>query len=138
MKKIIDIVADLSNMIGLMEENAKEQFNLSGLTLTQMHYLETINSLDNPNITELASALKLSKPTVTVAIDKLIEKEFVYKVRSDEDRRSAHLHLTEKGKLINQMHDYAHNCISESIVRKLNSQEQEQFIILMDKILRKN
>lgn len=138
MRKIIEIVADLSNMVGLMEENAKEQFNLSGLTLTQMHYLETINSLDNPNITELAQTLKLSKPTVKVAIDKLIEREFVYKVQSDEDRRSAHLHLTEKGKLINQMHDYAHNRISESIIRKLNEQEQEQFIFLMEKIFNNN
>jgi len=123
-------------MIGLMEENAKEQFNLSGLTLTQMHYLETINSLNNPNITELATTLKLSKPTVKVAIDKLIDTEFVYKVQSDEDRRSAHLHLTEKGKLINQMHDYAHNCIAESIIRKLDIQEQEQFIRLIEKILK--
>lgn len=138
MRKIIEIVADLSNMVGLMEENAKEQFNLSGLTLTQMHYLETINSLDNPNITELAQKLKLSKPTVKVAIDKLIEREFVYKVQSDEDRRSAHLHLTEKGKLINQMHDYAHSRISESIIRKLNEQEQEQFIFLMEKIFKNN
>ena len=64
-----------------------------------MNYLETIDILDNPNITELAQQLKLSKPTVKVAIDKLIEKEYyIYKIRSDEDRRSAHLHLTEKWK----------------------------------------
>jgi len=137
MKTLIDIVAIGSNMVGLMEEHAKEQFNLLNLTLTQMHYLETISKLSNPNLTELAGVLKLSKPTVKVAVDKLIEKDFVLKVKSDEDRRSAHLHLTEKGKLINTMHEYAHKRIAESILRKLNQEEQEQFILLMEKILNK-
>jgi len=137
MKTLIDIVAIGSNMVGLMEENAKEQFNLLNLTLTQMHYLETISKLGNPNLTELAAVLKLSKPTVKVAVDKLMEKDFVLKVKSDEDRRSAHLHLTEKGKLINTMHEYAHKRIAESITRKLNQEEQEQFIFLMEKILNK-
>ncbi|MEA4935327.1 MAG: MarR family transcriptional regulator [Paludibacter sp.] len=137
MKKLIEIVAIGSNMVGLMEEQAREQFNLLNLTLTQMHYLETMNKLDNPSLTELAATLKLSKPTVKVAVDKLVEKDFVIRVRSDEDRRSAHLHLTEKGKLINTMHEYAHKRIAESISRKLNEEEQEQFILLMEKILNK-
>ena len=138
MNNLIDIIAKLSGMMGQMEENAKEQYNLSSLTLTQMHYMEAINHLDNPNITELAGVLKLSKPTVTVAIDKLVEKEYVFKVKSDEDRRSAHIHLTEKGKLINQMHEYAHKRISESISKKLNNSELEQLMKLLNKILKNN
>lgn len=135
MKKLIEIVAIGSNMVGLMEEQAKEQFNLLNLTLTQMHYLETMNKLDNPSLTELAATLRLSKPTVKVAVDKLVEKDFVIRVKSDEDRRSAHLHLTEKGKLINTMHEYAHRRMAESISRKLTEEEQGQFIFLMEKIL---
>jgi DNA-binding MarR family transcriptional regulator len=100
-----------------------------------MHYLETIDLLHNPNITELARSLRLSKPTVKVAVDKLIERDFLYKVRSDEDRRSAHLHLTEKGKLINQMHDYSHKRIAESFIRKLNPEEVETLIELLNKVL---
>lgn len=137
MKKLTEIVAIGSNWVGQMEESAREQFNLLNLTLTQMHYLETMNKLDNPSLTELAATLKLSKPTVKVAVDKLVEKDFVIRVKSDEDRRSAHLHLTEKGKLINTMHEYAHKRIAESISRKLSEEEQKQFILLMEKILNK-
>lgn len=96
MEILVKQILKLSHMIGQMEEAAIEQFNFSNLTHTQMHYLETISLLSNPNITELASYMDLSKPTVKVAIDKLIEKELVFKVRSDEDRRSAHIHLAEK------------------------------------------
>jgi len=135
MEKLINIISGLSALIGNTEEEAKEQFNLFQLTSHQMHYLETIHLLDNPNITELALHLRLSKPTVKVAIDKLIEKEYVYKIRSDEDRRSAHLHLTEKGKLINQMHEYAHKRIAESILRKLNNDELKTLEDLLTKVL---
>jgi len=134
-KNLIEIISRLSNLIGHTEETAKDQFNLLNLTITQMHYMETINMLDNPNITELALQLKLSKPTVKVAVDKLIERDYVYKIQSDEDRRSAHLHLTEKGKLINQMHDYAHKRIAESFSRKLNNEEMETLVRLLTKVL---
>ncbi len=135
MKKLINIISSLSTLIGNTEEAAKEQFNLLHLTVQQMNYLETINILDNPNITELAQQLKLSKPTVKVAVDKLIERDYVYKIQSDEDRRSAHLHLTEKGKLINQMHEYAHKRIAESILRKLNEDELKSLEELLTKVL---
>jgi DNA-binding MarR family transcriptional regulator len=132
---MIDIVAKLSSMLAQTEESAKEKFDLTGLTLTQMNYLETINHLNNPNLTELASILKLSKPTVKVAIDKLVERNYVFKVQSDEDRRSAHLHLSERGEQINRIHDLAHKNIVDSIVIKLNIEEQKQLIELLNKVL---
>lgn len=136
MNNLEDIIAKLSAYMGRMEEEAKEQYNFKELTLTQMHYLEMISELENPNLTELAAALKLTKPTITVLIDKLIEKELVYKVQSDADRRSTHLHLSERGKLINQMHEYAHRRIAEQIEKKINSDEMAQLILVLDKIMK--
>jgi DNA-binding MarR family transcriptional regulator len=135
MINLVDIVSKLSLIFGQTEEAAREQFHLLSLTHTQMHYLETINLLHNPNITELARSLGLSKPTVKVAIDKFIEKDFLYKVQSDDDRRSAHLHLTEKGKLIDQMHDYYHKRIAESFYRNLSKVELETLVRLLNKVL---
>lgn len=134
MEKLVKIIEKMSHEIVQMEEAAKEQFNFKDLTLTQMHYLETINHLLNPNLTELSSEMNLTKPTVKVAIDKLIQKDLIYRVRSDEDRRSTHLHLTEKGKLINQMHDYAHRRLAELMIKYLEPEEKEQLEFLLDKI----
>ncbi|MEI6139591.1 MAG: MarR family transcriptional regulator [Mariniphaga sp.] len=135
MKKLEEMIARLSGYMGRMEEEAKEQYNFKDLTVTQMHYLETISELENPNLTELAGALKLTKPTVTVLIDKLIEKDLVYRIQSDADRRSTHLHLTEKGKLINAMHGYAHRRMVEDIQKRITADEMEQFIYVLRKIL---
>ena len=135
MKELKIIIEQLSGMMGQMEESAKEQYNYAGLTLTQMHYLEVISHLDNPNMTELASALRLSKPTVTVAVEKLIERDYLFKVQSDADRRSQHIHLTEKGKLINEMHDYGHRRIVESFQRNLTKEELDELVRLLGKIV---
>lgn len=131
-----DIISKFSAYVGRMEEEAKEQYNFKELTITQMHYLEMISELVNPNLTELAVAMKLTKPTITVLVDKLIEKELVYKVQSDADRRNTHLHLTERGKLINQMHEYAHRRIAEQIEKKINAEEMAQLNMLLEKIMK--
>ena len=126
----------MSAYMARMEEEAKEQYSFKELTLTQMHYLEMISELENPNLTELAAAMKLTKPTITVLVDKLIEKELIYKVQSDADRRSTHLHLTERGKLINQMHEYAHRRIVEQIEKKIDEDEMAQLMALLEKIMK--
>jgi len=136
MRKLEDIIAKVSAYMGRMEEEAKEQYNFKELTLTQMHYLEMISALENPNLTELTVAMKLTKPTITVLVDKLIEKELVNKVQSDADRRSTHLHLTERGKLINQMHEYAHRRIAEEIEKKIDKDELAQLTRLLEKVMK--
>jgi len=137
MEKIVPIIAKLSHSLGEMEEQAKEYYGLKELTITQMHYLEVISALGNPNITELASELQLTKPTVTVSIDKLIEKDYIKKVQSDDDRRNSHLHLTEKGRQINAMHAYAHERFSELIKETLPSEEIDQLVEIMNKLVSK-
>ena len=134
--KLEEIIAKMSAYMGRIEEDAKEQYNFKELTLTQMHYLEMISGLKNPNLTELATSMKLTKPTITVLVDKLIEKELVCKVQSDADRRNTHLHLTEKGKLINQMHEYAHRRMAEDIEKKITHDEALQLTFLLEKIMK--
>jgi len=138
MDKLVEAIAKLSREIGHLEEAAKDQFDFKELTLTQMNYLETISQLGNPNLTELSNELHLTKPTVKVAIDKLIEKDFIYRVKSDEDRRSAHLHLTVKGRLINHTHDFAHKQMAELITRKLDETEVGLLGMILEKVFRKD
>lgn len=137
MEKIVTVISKLSHNLAEMEELARKQLNLRELTVAQMHYLEVLNALENPNITELATEMRLTKPTVTVAIDKLIQKGYISKVQSDEDRRSSHLHLTKKGMLINQMHEHAHAQFAELMQESLEPIELEQLTSLLDKLTAK-
>lgn len=134
MEKLIKAFSALSNEISKIEESVKYKSDFADLTLTQLNYLENINQLFNPTLTELSVKLKLKKPTVKVAIDRLCEKGFIYRVKSDEDKRSAHLHLTARGLLINQMHNKAHYMMAIQFQEKLDNNEVEQFINIISKI----
>jgi DNA-binding MarR family transcriptional regulator len=136
-EKIISVLSKLSNSLAEMEELAREETNLNELTISQMHYLEVISQLANPNVTELATEMQLSKPTVTVGLEKLLQKGFVSKVVSDEDRRSSHLHLTQKGMQINQMHEKAHTRFAELMAESLEPAELEQLTALLEKLTKK-
>jgi DNA-binding MarR family transcriptional regulator len=130
----------LENLIGILL-NKSEQFEDAAmansknrdLTLRQLHCLETIHLLQHPTPTELARALKISKPSATVMIDKLVGKDYVEKVKADEDRRVAHIHLTKKGIKASQWHDEVHHDFAALLVRDLSGEE----IFQMEKILSK-
>jgi len=123
-----------TRLISAAEEDAKEQCGVQDLTTTQLNYLEVIGELDNPTITELASAMELTKPSVTIVVDRLVAKGFVYKMPSNTDKRSSFLHLTELGAHINKWHDYAHDYMIDLITKKLNKNELKSFSLLLDKI----
>ena len=133
--KIKEDISLFSRLITEAEEKAKENSDAKDLTSTQINYLETIQELGNPNITELSATLGLKKPSVTIVVDRLIMKGCIYKTHSDDDRRRSHLHLTEVGKQINLRHDFAHEYLAEMVTKKLDSQELKTFSELLNKII---
>ncbi|MCG6535321.1 MAG: MarR family transcriptional regulator, partial [Syntrophales bacterium LBB04] len=83
------------------------------MPVRQFAYLEQIARLGNPTTSELARKLRVSKPTVSVAVDKLEEAGYVRKTISDEDRRTHHLHLTAKGQQFSRGHEGIHRTIMQ-------------------------
>lgn len=133
---LVEIIEILTRLIGDYEEELFAQFKKAGLTAKQANYLETIKALGNPNQVELAAELGLSKPSITAIIDKLSALGFVKKTQSDEDRRSFHLHLTEKGEDISRMHDETHRKMADMIVKNLSKEEEKRLISVLNKVVR--
>lgn len=106
------------------------------LSSTQIHYIDLINHKHNPTLSELAKALKVTKPTVTNSIEKLEKLGLVYKIQSDDDRRIQHLHLTKKGMEIAKLHDKFHSVFTEKLVSNLNNEEIKQLSAILGKALK--
>lgn len=134
--KIEEIIEQLSQS---MERYETETFNnslLSNLTSTQVHYLDAIFHLEDPKISELASYLNVSKPTVTFALNKMEKQGFVSKIQSDEDRRFFSIQLTPKGKELAKLHDEIHKSYSEIFKQVLNEKELKTLETLLGKVLK--
>jgi DNA-binding MarR family transcriptional regulator len=130
--RIIDVV---THLFAELESQALNESELVELTMRQVLYLETIARMESPTFSELARQLDVSKPSVTAAVTKLMEKGYVKKVQSAEDRRSFTILLTEKGRALSQMHDQLHRRIAEHFTRALNETEQQQLVQLMAKVI---
>jgi len=132
---LTDIITLLTTEIAKIEEKTITGSRFSELTGKQMHYLEVISNLNNPNLSELATELNLSKPSITAIVDKFEERGFIRKVKSDKDRRVSHIHMAERGKEIEKVHSKIHMKISDMFTSKLTDNESKSLINLLSKIV---
>lgn len=63
------------------------------LTLSQIHAVKTIHQLGQVSISELAQSLKVSLPSVSVMVDRLVEKGVLTRTRSTKDRRKVEVSI---------------------------------------------
>jgi DNA-binding MarR family transcriptional regulator len=133
---IEEIIERLSQSMERYETETLSNTPLASLTPTQVHYLDTIFHLENPNISELASHLNVSKPTVTFAINNMEKLGYVKKNQSDEDRRFFSIHLTSMGKKMAKLHDEIHKNYAEIFRQVLNQNELKTLEGLLEKVLK--
>ena len=73
-----------------------------GVTPRSLHILETIDKLSatgkKVRVSDVASALGITRPSITKVVQDLTELGYVEKNASKEDGRLVHVHLTAKGK----------------------------------------
>lgn len=73
-----------------------------GLSLPQMGILNTIYSSPGITLKEITEKLFLSKSTVSVNVDDLVNSGLIERKTADTDRREINLKLTAKGRELSQ------------------------------------
>ena len=136
MSNLSETISYLSDLVEKVLEDTISQSDFSDLTQQQFHYLQVIVRMKNPTLTELADELGLTKPTVTVLVNRLVEKGYITRVKSDEDRRSIHLIINKKGAKVNSLREIAHNRIAEKIKSGFSETETVIFSELLKKLVR--
>jgi len=134
---LVKLIEIISKLIGDLEAEFIKKYQEEGFTARQIVYIDTINMLGNPNLGEIAKALKLSRPSVTAIVDKLASKGYIEKSQSDEDRRSFHVHLSAKGKNLVKMHGETHNKIADMLQNNLDSKDLKTLVRILNKIASK-
>ena len=111
-----------------------EEINLNQvikcLTTTELHVIEAIGE-DSLTMNELADKLGITMGTASVAVNKLTEKYFIERNRSESDRRKVFVQLSKKGLLAYKYHGNFH-----SFLKKLLQKFLKKNSILLLKFLR--
>jgi len=134
---LVELIEIITQLIADLEAEFIKKYQEEGFTARQIAYIDTINMLGNPNLGEIAEALKLSKPSVTAIVDKLASKGYIQKIQSDEDRRSFHVHLSTKGKNLVKMHGETHNKIVDMLQNNLDSKDLKKLVTILNKVVSK-
>lgn len=120
----------------ILEEEMKQESNLINLTARQLYCIELVKNMKNPSLSELAERMSIAKASISVMIERLEKNKYIYKVTSDNDRRTAHVHLTEEGEKAASLHTELHKRISELLTEEMTESEKEILIVLLNKSLK--
>ena len=119
-----DVLVRLFRSINAIEERAMRTEEYKDVTTNDMHVIEAIGMEGARNMTSVARSLEVTTGTLTIAINSLVKKGYVDRVRSEEDRRVVLISLSEKGKRAYLHHRRFHEQMIESVVEELTEEEQ--------------
>ena len=96
-KMINQTLVSLINEIWELEEKAIITDEFKDLTNNDMHVIEAIGLGEGNNMSSIARKLNITVGSLTTAMNSLVNKRYVERHRSEEDRRVVLVKLTEKG-----------------------------------------
>lgn len=120
-----DILVNLFQEIMDIEEKALITAEFKNISVNDMHIIEAIGTGEPKNMSTVAKLMSVTVGTLTIAINNLVKKGYVSRVRSEEDRRVVLIFLTEKGKRAYQHHREFHDGMVKALVEGLDERQQK-------------
>lgn len=120
-----ELLVRLFRDVNVMEERALRTEEYNDVTTNDMHVIEAIGMEEAKNMTSVARSLEVTTGTLTIAVNSLVKKGYVNRVRSEEDRRVVLISLSEKGKRAYLHHRKFHEQMIAVVVEELTEEEQQ-------------
>ncbi|NSB15207.1 MarR family winged helix-turn-helix transcriptional regulator [Clostridium beijerinckii] len=127
---------NVSEIHNLIKKTAERNF-LTEYTFTEVHCIEQIEKMEDPNVTKLSKNFEMTRGALSKIIKKLIEKGAVEIYRKPENKKEIYYKLTESGMSTFMEHEEMHRSRLERdkvIFSKLSEDEKATFVNILDKI----
>ena len=111
-----------------------DKLGMSELQLNQLHYLKIIDRTNDITFGKFAEILKVTKPSVTEIVNKLIKLNVVEKKQCAWDKRIFYIKLTEKGRNIARLPFLAEQRVVDIIVSVLDDEDIDTFVKIIKKL----
>jgi len=133
-KKSIDVLAEKLLTVGpiIMKKIVKLELP-SGeiMPINQLMVLGILHEQGGLSISEISKKLTISKPQMTIIVDKLAKNGLVYRIYNINDRRTININLTRNG------NEYCKNLLEvfkENLSRKLIALSDEDLTTLLNSL----
>lgn len=123
-----DFMVQVFNDIMNIEEKAVITEEFKDISNNDMHIIEAIGNGEPRNMSSVAKTLSITVGTLTIAINNLVKKGYVNRVRSEEDRRVVLISLSDKGIKAYGHHKRFHKEMIEAMIVGLGEEEREVLV----------
>ncbi len=113
-----------------VEEDMLKSTSQGALSIGELHAIEAIaqGRRAGVSVSDVAQRLKVSLPSATVTIAKLVKKGYAEKSRSAQDGRVVTVRLTRLGSRANAAHHYFHEQMVSALLSSLKDSERQALI----------
>lgn len=108
-----------------IEERALITSEYKDISVNDMHIMEAIGIQESKNMSTVARTVSVTVGTLTTAINHLVKKGYVERVRSEKDRRVVLVSLSEKGEKAYLHHKIFHERMVSAVLDGLDKDETE-------------
>lgn len=132
------LFVDTFTAINQVEEKNLKKVGNGDLSIAEFHTLECIGKGQDSRraVGEIAEALGVTVPTVTICVNKLVKKGYVTKTKSERDARISIIELTPEGAKMNRLHRFFHEQMVLAVNREFTEEEMDYLLRCIRKLNR--
>lgn len=132
--EVDELLSSTFNSILRIEERSLDNRLTHGLTITEVHTIVAVGLHERNPMNVVAARLSVTLATLTTAVNKLVEKGFIRRTRSENDRRKVLVSLTKKGRKVLRAHNLFHRQMIDEALADLSEEEERVFAEGLSKV----
>ncbi len=129
-----ELLVGMFNYILYIEERNLKREGV-GLTMSEVHLLESIDKASDNTMTHIANRSMITQGTLTTNVKKLVNKGLVERYRDEKDGRIVRLRVTDQAREILKIHDEFHKNFIDKAVEDLGIKETDVLMHSLSNIL---
>ncbi len=129
-----EVLVNLFRDIMDIEQKAIITEEFQDITSNDMHVIEAVGIGEPKNMSSIARTLSVTVGTLTIAMNSLVKKGYVFRERGKEDRRVVYISLSERGKAAYEHHAKFHRAMIDSVSKELSPKELKMLVETLTKL----
>lgn len=122
-KKLQEAFNYVANLTNVVEERTMDTKQIPDLTVGELHVIEMVDQNNNKPMTLIAKKLKVTVGSLTICINRLVQKGYLIRTRHEMDHRIILVSITQKGKKVLKAHDTFHENILGLVLEGVTLQQ---------------
>ena len=129
-----EVLVNLFRDIMDIEQKAIVTQEFQDITNNDMHVIEAIGIGEPKNMSAIAKELSVTVGTLTIAMNSLVKKGFLFREGGKEDLRILYISLCKRGKDAYEHHARFHKAMIDSVSEELSPEELKLLVVTLTKL----